>query len=473
MAATKSKKVIYTVITGGYDNLIEQPQIKGYDYVCFTDNTELKSDIWTFRKIPEELKGLSFVKQQRAIKILTHKYLPEYDFSVYIDGNVQVVGDVNTYIKENCPKTKGYIFIGKHPDRDCIFDEAKACIYARKDDAHKIADQVIEYHKEGMPLHYGLTQTCIIFRYHNNENCKRLMELWWDEVREKSHRDQLSLYYCLWKDRQGGNNTDIVVLDKAIFHGDVFKWNVTHSDVKKPTLLAKSNDNIFWMRFPKPEQTIWSLSDWDSFLKDKKTIDMRWLNLKYMVGYKCNEHHLYPSNFYKMILPLMNLYIKNLNFNMNDFELVDYFSEDKRHDLSYLVPKNKDMKFTFSKEGKVLSEHGDFSSLNFVNEVWDDTTGYEINSNYHKLFRGSHSCCKIINETIDNDKKLLVTGDSMLIPAIPILCCYYKEVVFLDNRNSKSNKQYFENVVFDDVIIEIYEAHGKLTISKPLVINLQ
>lgn len=467
-----NKKVIYTVITGGYDNLIEQPSVKGYDFVCFTDNPNLKSITWQIRPLPEGLEGLTSVKQQRNIKILAHKYLPEYDFSIYIDGNVQIIGDVNKFVKENCQKSKGYVFIGKHPDRDCIYEEAKACIYAKKGDSHQMADQVVAYHKEGFPLHYGLTQTCIILRYHNNENCKRLMELWWNEVKEKSHRDQLSLHYCLWKDRQAGNNTDIVVLDKSIFHGDTFNWGVRHQQ-KKPTLLAKSNDNVFWMRFPKPEQTIWSLSDWESFFKDKKTIDMRWLDLNYMKGYKGNEHHLYPSNFYKMILPLMNLYIKNLNFNINDFDLIDYFSEDKRYDLSYLAPKNKDMKFTFSKEGKVLSEHGDFSSLNFVNEVWDDTTGYDINSNYHKLFRGSHSCCKIINETIDNDKKLLVTGDSMLIPAIPILCCYYKEAVFLDNRNNKSNKKYFEGVVFDDVIIEVYEERGKSAINKPLITNLQ
>ena len=72
-----NKKVIYTVITGGYDNLIEQPKIEGYDYICFTDNTNLKSDIWQIRDMPEGLSDLTTVKQQRNVKILAHKYLPE------------------------------------------------------------------------------------------------------------------------------------------------------------------------------------------------------------------------------------------------------------------------------------------------------------------------------------------------------------------------------------------------------------
>lgn len=238
-----NKKVIYTVITGGYDGLIEQPQVKGYDFVCFTDNTDLKSETWQIKPLPEGLEGLTKAKQQRNVKILAHKYLPEYDFSIYIDGNVKIVGDINKFVKENCSKTKGYIFIGKHPSRDCIYEEAKACIYSNKDDSHLMTDQVIAYHKEGMPLHYGLTQNCIILRYHNNDNCKRLMELWWNEVKEKSHRDQLSLYYCLWKDRQSGNNTDITVLDKSIFHGDTFSWGVGHQ-LKKNSVEVKTSGNV-------------------------------------------------------------------------------------------------------------------------------------------------------------------------------------------------------------------------------------
>ena len=459
-----NKKVIYTVITGGYDNLIEQPKIEGYDYICFTYNTNLKSDIWQIRDMPEGLSDLTTVKQQRNVKILAHKYLPEYDFSVYIDGNVKIVGDLNDFVKKNCSKRKGYIFIGQHPERDCIYEEAKACMLTGKDKAPLIADQVIEYHKEGFPLHYGLTQTCIVLRYHNNEDCKRLMELWWNEVKEKSHRDQLSLHYCEWKD----GNSKITVLDKGIFKGDVFNWGMYHGQRQKTKakLLAKTTDNIYWMVFPTKGQTPWSTSKYVDLLKDKKTIDVRWLNLKYMDGYDKNENHLYPDNFYKMILPLMSIVTNNFKFNINDFELVEYFTNGNKFNLSYLVPKNKEMKFTFERNGEIISEHEDFSSLHYMDTQWEHTE----NDLYKSIFRGAYSCCKITNETVDNELKLIVTGDDSIIPAIPILACYYKEVTYLDNRDGGSYKQYFENKVFDEIIVQLNESN---TVNKPLIDNLK
>lgn len=46
----KNKKVIYTAITGNYDNLIT-PKIKNdnWGYICFTDNSELHSEFWKIK----------------------------------------------------------------------------------------------------------------------------------------------------------------------------------------------------------------------------------------------------------------------------------------------------------------------------------------------------------------------------------------------------------------------------------------
>ena len=46
------KKVIYTSIFGGYDQLpdpIYTP--KGWDFICFTDS-DIKSNIWKIEKVP-------------------------------------------------------------------------------------------------------------------------------------------------------------------------------------------------------------------------------------------------------------------------------------------------------------------------------------------------------------------------------------------------------------------------------------
>lgn len=67
---------------------------KDIDYICFTDNIDLLSDIWQIRLIPDELRNLSNVKKQRVIKICPHRYLREYDISIWIDGSMQVQGDL-------------------------------------------------------------------------------------------------------------------------------------------------------------------------------------------------------------------------------------------------------------------------------------------------------------------------------------------------------------------------------------------
>lgn len=197
-----NRNVIYTVITGGYDTLKSQPKVDGFDYICFTDDINLKSDCWKIVPLPEDVDGLSDAKKNRKVKILAHRYLPEYNFSIYIDANIDVKSEKEllSFIKQNCTEDKGYFFAGQHPyNRDCIYDEAIALIGLKKDKQETIEKQVDEYRKEGFPKHFGLTQNGILFRYHNNEDCKELMECWWNEVKQKSHRDQLSLFYAKWK----------------------------------------------------------------------------------------------------------------------------------------------------------------------------------------------------------------------------------------------------------------------------------
>jgi len=242
----ENKKVIYTCITGGYDKL-EDPKVisEGFDYICFTD-TPFESKIWQMRPIPSELDYLSNVKRQRNIKINPHKYLSEYDFSVWVDGNYIFKGDVNKYIEKYCNKEDISIFIGKHPTRRCIYEEAKAVIKIKKDTSENVNKQMSVYKKEGFPKNYGLVQSNIIFRYHNNEDCIRLMEAWWKEVEQYSHRDQLSFNYAVWK------NPDVKIeyLDKSVFNNEYFKWGCSHKgksntqNKKTGTTIVRNNNTL-------------------------------------------------------------------------------------------------------------------------------------------------------------------------------------------------------------------------------------
>ena len=191
--------VVYTCITGNYDSL-KQPKVisKGVDYICFTDNQNIKSGMWQLKPIPDELKYLSNVKKQRVIKICPHKYLKKYDISVWVDGNIEIQGDINAFIAqydlEKCP-----LYVRVHPRRKCIYAEAEACIRLHKDTAENINAQIEAYKKEGYPKDIGMVESNIMLRKHNDMKCQLLCNLWASELLKHSHRDQLSFNYACWK----------------------------------------------------------------------------------------------------------------------------------------------------------------------------------------------------------------------------------------------------------------------------------
>ena len=236
----KPKKAIYTCITNGYDTLDEHPFIcEGFDYICFTDNQSLKSNVWQIRQMPKETQNIPSHKKQRFVKINPHIVLPEYDLSVWVDGNIHIQGDVNELLSNES------IIIPQHPERECIYDEMEACYRIGKDTMDNMLPQITRYKNENFPSKYGMVQSNIIIRKHNTEECKRLMNLWWKELSNGSHRDQLSFNYCLWK------NQDIKVklLDKHIYKSKWFIITTHHKSPHKPksindfTILNKENKN--------------------------------------------------------------------------------------------------------------------------------------------------------------------------------------------------------------------------------------
>lgn len=236
-----NKKVIYTCISGPYDRL-KDPKVveEGYDYVCFTDQY-FKSDIWSIKPIPEDLMSMPVIKRQRGVKLLPHKYLSEYDFSIWVDSNVEINASIEEYINKNCNQDGKFLWVGEHPVRDCIYAEEKECIAQKKDTKEITNPQMQKYKDEGFPEHFGLPQTCIMFRSHNNPDCVKLDELWWEELCAGSHRDQLSFSYAVWK---LGYKDMIQYLDKSIFSCPTFRWLKYHLPIEnkqKKSLVLGTN----------------------------------------------------------------------------------------------------------------------------------------------------------------------------------------------------------------------------------------
>lgn len=196
---SKGRGVVYTVITGEYDRLKDPLQMeKNLDYICFTDNSSLQSETWKIVKMENEA-NLDRVKLAKKYKIMAGTFLNDYDYSIYVDGKVRITGKVSEFIQKYAKSCSMLCF--PHFLRDCIYEEAKVCSRLHKDRPDVVEKQTARYREEGFPEHYGLTDNCILIRDHRDDKLNKVMRDWWEEVVSGSCRDQLSLSYCVWKNR--------------------------------------------------------------------------------------------------------------------------------------------------------------------------------------------------------------------------------------------------------------------------------
>ena len=229
-------KVVYSSITNEYD-VSQIPYFLNYDYdyILFTDNYKnyLKNDlnIWQIYPIPEDILELniSFVKQSKCIKINPHRYLHSYyNLSIYIDGAIVIINDLNLLLKELKIKYgDSNMYIPIHRHRICLYDEAKIVLKMNKDIRKNVESQIKRYKWEGFPKKYGLSENNVIIRKHFNHNIKQLMKDWWREVYSGSQRDQLSYKYAAWLNK----NIKVIYFNRDFFN-KYFFWYDKHPNYK-------------------------------------------------------------------------------------------------------------------------------------------------------------------------------------------------------------------------------------------------
>lgn len=202
----RSKRIaVYTSIFGQYDS-VYQPLARpdNIDYYFISDGEKPYTSAYTWidakRVIPDEIT--SPVKRNRYVKMHPHLIFPDYEYSIYVDGNIEIRKDISSFMRES--DTGISVFM--HPRRDCIFYEAITIVNFRRVAAEDVNRQMGRYIKEGMPLHYGMPEMPVIAREHNRPACRKIMEEWWDEFNGGAQRDQLSFMYVLWKNGMGMEN---------------------------------------------------------------------------------------------------------------------------------------------------------------------------------------------------------------------------------------------------------------------------
>lgn len=182
------KKVCLTFIFGNYDDLKEPTIIsKDWQYICISDRPR-NSKTWEVKQV--QIKDLSDSRKARLVLTCPFLFI-DYDILLSVGGQIQVKCDLNKYLDT------GFTAL-KHPHRDCVYQEAVACIKRKKDSADLISKQISKYRREGYPEHAGMIATGVLIR----ENTKEINEFcreWYEELSQNSFRDQLSFNFIAWK----------------------------------------------------------------------------------------------------------------------------------------------------------------------------------------------------------------------------------------------------------------------------------
>lgn len=192
----KPKIAVYTCITGDYDKLIEPSNVDSrFDYFCFTDNDKQINSPWFLKSMA--LPELDNKDKNRYVKMHPHIFFSDYDITIYIDGNVRIVGDLYELVAE-IDELEGCFFAYAHAERDCVYSEAAACSYFSHDWIWRIVKQMREYSFNNYPMNNGLVSANILIRK-NNSMLEMLMDAWWNAYSSGVKRDQLSLSFVAWQ----------------------------------------------------------------------------------------------------------------------------------------------------------------------------------------------------------------------------------------------------------------------------------
>ena len=199
----ENKKCVYTFIVGDYDNL-KHPKVitPDWDYICVTDNPNLKSDIWKIVQIPDSVRSIEPAKRRAMSLMIGHRhYLPKhYDTVVIIGGQCVVNIDLNELLVKYKHNDSYDASICEHPNRGCVYDEGPFVVQVQRDTPERMHKHLQMLKEEGYPERNGLYCSGMLIVNNNSSNIHKYFDTWLSSYQSfPSVRDQMTMNYAEWK----------------------------------------------------------------------------------------------------------------------------------------------------------------------------------------------------------------------------------------------------------------------------------
>lgn len=184
--------VVVTALFGQYEKLNELRVSKDIDteYVCFTDDLNLKSKSWNI--VPINIQAIADpIRKSRFIKMFCHRYFPQGSRVLYIDNSVELTMSPKR-ILDSWLMDQNLAFMD-HSERRTVRNEFLLCSIYGLDKQEIIYSQYRHYKTlypnilEEKPLWGGMIAR------KNNIEVEKFMATWWQLYSEHSRRDQLCI----------------------------------------------------------------------------------------------------------------------------------------------------------------------------------------------------------------------------------------------------------------------------------------
>jgi len=197
------KRVVYRALIGGYEQLREEPVVHDTDisFICFTDDPTLTSETWQL-VVEAPRFFLDLTRSSRALKILGHPVLHEYDETLWLDNTVALKAPPDQLFDDWLARAD--VAAPLHSFRRSVLAEAEAVIDGGFDDFARVYEQMTHYWaSDGQLLDENPHWTGMLAR-RRTEKCAVAMQAWWEDVLRYSRRDKLSFIRAMRCSGGGG-----------------------------------------------------------------------------------------------------------------------------------------------------------------------------------------------------------------------------------------------------------------------------
>ena len=222
---------IYTCITGQYD-MLQKRRIwdDAVDYYLVSDDKSIeeKANLYgytyidAFKVCPDEITSPKEIN--RYCKLHGPYLFSDYEYCIYIDGNISVVSDITALLGQT---NRHGIAVHKNPFFDDVYVEL-ICLSVWSRVEYKdlqITARIMS--EENYPRHFGLPECGVIIFNNGMKETTLISQEWYKNYKRfPARRDQGALAYTLWK--LGISINEVLTLDGNIRGDRCFVMN-SHS----------------------------------------------------------------------------------------------------------------------------------------------------------------------------------------------------------------------------------------------------